>query len=312
MFLVAAGLGGGALYAKRIFHMPGPDEAPIVAVAPRGSLDEVAATLVHERLASGKLNFRLAAFLTRNEGPIRAGEFLFPAHASLRDTLTVLRTAKPVQHSLTIPEGRTAKQIAMIFARADLLTGPVTLTDAALLLPQTYLYERGAPASAIVARGQMAMAKVLEQEWAGRAPLLPLASPQEALVLASIIERETALAEERPHVAAVFLNRLRAGMRLQSDPTVVYGASDGLGVLDRALSRADLDRHDPYNTYRITGLPPGPIAAPGIATLHAALHPAISEDLYFVADGNGGHVFAATLEDHNRNVAKYRALTAGR
>ena len=308
MLLTGASLGSLVLYAERMFLMPGPSDTPVISVIPRGGIAEVADGLVRQGIVSGRLNFRIAAFLTHNEGPIRAGEFAFPAHASLRDALTVLRMGKPVLHSLTIPEGRTARQIAAIFNHFDGLTGAATFTGEATLLPQTYMFERGTPASTLLARGQAALQKTLDQEWAARVENLPLASPREALILASIVERETSLAEERPHVAAVFLNRLRAGMKLQSDPTVVYSASAGLGVLDRPLSHADLERDDPYNTYRIRGLPPGPIAAPGIASLHAVLHPAASEDLYFVADGSGGHAFARRLEDHVRNVAHYRAL----
>ena len=224
-----------------------------------------------------------------------------------RDVLTILRTARPVQHSLTIPEGLTGKQILAILARTEALSGVVESIDEGSVLPQTYQFELGASPGAVLARARSAMARALEQEWANRAPDLPLASAREALILASIVERETAVPEERPHVAAVFLNRLKRGMKLQSDPTVVFGASAGAGTLDHALTRAELDHDDPFNTYRNRGLPPGPICAPGIASLRAVLHPVASEDLYFVADGTGKHVFARTLDEHNRNVARWRA-----
>lgn len=312
LVLVFAGLGALGLYAGRTFNSPGPSDIPTVAAIPHGGIGEIADLLVRDGIAAGRFNFRVAAFLTRGDGPVRAGELTFPAHASLRDVLAVLRAGKPVQHSLTIPEGRTARQIAAILGRSDLLTGPLDLDQEAALLPQTYLFERGTPAMAILARGRVALQKVLDQEWAGRAENLPLNSKYDALILASIVERETALADERPRIAAVFLNRLRAGMKLQSDPTVIYGASARLGVLDRPISHADLERDDPFNTYRIRGLPPGPIAAPGIASLHAVLHPAPGDDLYFVADGTSGHAFARSLDEHVRNVARYRALSAGR
>ena len=176
------------------------------------------------------------------------------------------------------------------------------------MLPQSYGFELGATRKAILDRAGAAMEQALAKAWAERQPDLPLATPEDALILASIVERETARPDERPHVAAVYLNRLRLGMKLQADPTVVYGTSGGAGTLDRPLTRADLDRDDPYNTYRIRGLPPGPIDSPGSASLRAVTQPAASSDLYFVADGTGRHVFARTLEEHQRNVARWSAL----
>jgi UPF0755 protein len=187
------------------------------------------------------------------------------------------------------------------------LSGEMPAIEEGSLLPQTYGFERGTSRASVVARARAAMEKVLAEAWAARAADLPLASPREALVLASIVERETARPEERARIAAVFLNRLKQGMRLQSDPTVVYAASDGAGVLDHALTRAELERDSPYNTYKAGGLPPGPISAPGGASIRAVTQPARSDELYFVADGAGGHVFSRTLEEHNRNVARWRA-----
>ena len=175
------------------------------------------------------------------------------------------------------------------------------------MLPETYAYERGATRAAVLARAERAMDQALAKAWAGRAEGLGLSGPREMLILASIVERETARPAERPLVAAVFLNRRRLGMRLQSDPTVAYAVTGGSGALTRKLSRADLDSDSPYNTYRIAALPPGPIDSPGRASLQAVAHPADSDALYFVADGTGGHAFAHTLAEHNRNVAKWRA-----
>ena len=179
------------------------------------------------------------------------------------------------------------------------------------MLPQTYAYVYGASRSAILRRAEAAMRHALARAWAHRAPGLPLSSPREALILASIVERETALPAERPHVAAVYLNRLRRGMRLQADPTVVYAASDGRRARWAIpLTRRELESDDPYNTYRHGGLPPGPICSPGIASIQAVLHPMDSDDLYFVADGKGGHVFARTLAEQDRHVAAWRAHEA--
>jgi UPF0755 protein len=191
---------------------------------------------------------------------------------------------------------------------AEALTGSVNVSVEGVVLPQTYSYEYGATRAQVLARAEAAQTQVLATAWAGRAPNLPLASSRDAVILASIVERETAKPEERAHIAAVFLNRLRLGMRLQADSTVVYAASDGLGVLDHPLTRTELELDSPYNTYRVKGLPPGPICAPGLASLDAVLHPMASDDLYFVADGTGGHVFAHTLAQHDANVKRWRSL----
>jgi UPF0755 protein len=216
-----------------------------------------------------------------------------------------------VQRRLTIPEGLTARQIATLIERAEGLTGELPPFDEGALLPETYAYQWGDTRAAIVRRADAAMDAALAEIWAARAPNLPLRTPREALVLASIVERETGKADERARVAGVFINRLRRNMPLQSDPTAAYAAADG-GVLDRPLTRADLDRDHPFNTYRIRGLPPGPIASPGRDTLRAVVQPEATEFIFFVADGNGGHAFARTLEEHNRNVARWREIERAR
>ena len=190
------------------------------------------------------------------------------------------------------------------------MTGEVKPPPEGSVLPETYAYEYGMPRTALLARAEAAMSRELATLWDKRAPGLPLGSMQDALTLASIVEKETARPDERAHVASVYINRLRTGMRLQADPTVVYAASGGEGVLDRKLTRADLEMASPYNTYRVAGLPPGPICAPGFASIQAVLHPRASDDLFFVADGSGGHAFSRTQEGHARNVAAWRALNA--
>ncbi len=277
---------------------------------PRGTPAQVADTLEGAGVIGAPRLFRLAAALTRAAGPLHAGELAFPAHGSVRQVLAVLRTARPVEHRLTIPEGLTAAQIALLLDRADALAGETPLPPEGAVLPQTYVFERGTPRTVLLGRMAAAMDAALTRAWAGRDPDLPLDSPQQLLVLASLVERETARPEERAHVAAVFVNRLRRGMRLQSDPTVAYAATGGAATADRGLTRGDLEAPSPYNTYRVAGLPPGPIDSPGLASLEAAARPDHSDDLYFVADGTGGHAFARTLEEHARNVARWRAAEA--
>jgi UPF0755 protein len=306
--VLAAVAAGGALGARHIYTMPGPLAEARDVVVPRAGTLRVAEALRAARVIDSPLAFRLAMLATLRAGPIHAAELAFPPHASLREVLTILRTGRPVEHRLTIPEGLTARQIAALLAHAEALAGSVNVSVEGVVLPQTYSYEYGATRAQVLARAEAAQTQALATAWAGRAPNLPLASSRDAVILASIVERETAKPEERAHIAAVFLNRLRLGMRLQADSTVVYAASDGVGVLDHPLTRTELELDSPYNTYRVKGLPPGPICAPGLASLDAVLHPMASDDLYFVADGTGGHVFARTLAQHDANVKRWRSL----
>lgn len=303
--------GGATVLALHLYRTPGPLAEPAQFVVPRGGLSAAAEALARAGIIADPRAFTAAAWVTRGEGPVRAAEFAFPARASLADVLEILRDARPVQRRLTIPEGLTARQITGLLDRAEGLTGEVTAISEGAVLPETYAYAYGDARAAVLRRAEAAMAQTLAEAWAARSPDLPLTSPREALVLASIVERETGRPEERARVAGVFMNRLRRGMPLQSDPTVAYAAADG-AVLDRPLTRVDLDRDHPFNTYRNRGLPPGPIASPGRESLRAVLHPEANDFLYFVADGSGGHAFARTLEEHNRNVARWRDVERGR
>jgi UPF0755 protein len=295
------------MYARRGYDAPGPLATSRAVLIPRGSPAQIADALAQAGVIASPWPFRVAAALSVFGGPLHAGELAFPERASLRDVFAVLRTARAVQHKLTIPEGLTAAQIGRLFARTDALTGDTPALTEGEVLPQTYAFDYGATRASVVERAAAAMRRAVAQAWASRAPDLPLTRPEDLLILASLVERETARPEERPHIAGVYLNRLRHGMKLQADPTVVYAASNGQGPLERPLTRADLDLASPYNTYRVAGLPPGPIASPGVASLEAVAQPDATEDLYFVADGGGGHAFAKTLDEHLRNVARYRA-----
>jgi UPF0755 protein len=310
--LCLGGLGAaGWHYARTAYEAPGPAADPVQLVVPRGGTANIADALAERGVIRDPRAFLAAAWATREAGALRAAEFVFPARASLREVLEVLRRARPVQRRLTIPEGLTARQIATLIERAEGLTGETPPFDEGALLPETYAYQWGDSRAAIIRRADAAMEAALAEIWASRAPNLPLRTPREALVLASIVERETGKADERARVAGVFINRLRRNMPLQSDPTAAYAAADG-GVLDRPLTRADLDRDHPFNTYRIRGLPPGPIASPGRESLRAVVQPEATEFIFFVADGQGGHAFARTLDEHNRNVARWREIERAR
>jgi UPF0755 protein len=304
---VLLGGGYGASQAWRAYTGLGPLPQPAQVVIPRGGTERIATALAEARVIADPRIFAVAAWLTRDAGPLRAAEFAFPAGVPVREVLRILREERAVQRRLTIPEGLTAHQIRALLERTEGLTGETPPIAEGAVLPETYLFEWGETRAAILRRADAAMDRALAEAWAARAPNLPLASAREALVLASIVERETGKPEERGEVAGVFVNRLRRGMPLQSDPTVAYAATGG-APMDRPISRADLDRDHPFNTYRIRGLPPGPIASPGRAALVAATRPDATDNLFFVADGTGGHAFSRTLEEHNRAVARWREV----
>jgi UPF0755 protein len=304
----AAGLGYRWLLAR--LDAPGPLAAETVVVIPRGASS---ATIAERLAATGVIPdqrlFMLGLALDGDGPALRAGEFAFPAGASIRQAIDILRTARPVQRRLTVPEGLTVAQVVALIEAAEGLTGTIDAAPAeGTLLPETWAYSWGETRASILRRMTEAMDRTLAEAWAARLPDLPLASPREALILASIVEKETGVAEERGKVAGVFVNRLRRGMPLQSDPTVIYAVTGGTGMLDRPISRADLETDHPVNTYRNRGLPPLPIASPGRASLMAAVRPERTDALYFVADGSGGHVFSRTLEEHNRAVARWRQI----
>ncbi len=290
----------------------GPLTQPLTVVVPKGSgIDGMARRLAEAGVLANAWPFQVAARLERVHP--KAGEYLFPAGISAEGALRQMVEGHTVVHHLTIAEGLTVRRVLDLVLGAEYLDGAVARTPSeGSLLPETWYLSWGDSRDELVTRMQRSMQAALDGLWAGRAAGLPLASKEQALVLASIVERETGLTTERPHVAQVFENRLRLGMRLQSDPTVIYGLSGGAGVLDRPLTHADLASPHRWNTYVIDGLPQTPIANPGRASLEAVLHPAPGNDLYFVADGTGGHVFAATLAEHNANVARWRHVLKDR
>lgn len=293
-------------WGRHLSRAPGPLSAATTAVVRQGGTSGVAATLFEQGVIIDPRAFTLVTWITRLQGPLRAGEYLFPANASLHEVLGILRNGHPIQRWLTIPEGLTASQILLIVEQADGMIGDLPPLDEGEVLPDTYAYRWGDQRIAVLRRAARAMQAALTDAWERRELDLPFSSSREALILASIVERETGRPEERQRVASVFVNRLRKAMPLQSDPTVAYAVSNG-GALSRALTKADLNYEHPFNTYRNRGLPPAPISSPGRDSLAAVMHPGKTNDLYFVADGEGGHVFSSTLEEHNRNVARWRA-----
>ncbi len=301
--LVTLNLGNMAV--RESFYGPGPlPKSKNVVIPPGGG--RAAAALRDAGAIRYPLVFRIAAWATRGEGAVHAGEFRIPAHSSLAGIIEILRHGTPVEHRVTIPEGLTGAQIAKILNAAPTAVGAVAPPPDGAVLPQTYDYTFGTQRAAILARAEQAMRAALEKAWAGRDAVVPFASPREALILASIVQEESPIAAELPEIAAVYENRLVLGMRLQADPTVIYAASGGAVSGGVGISRADLADASAYNTYVYAGLPPGPICAPGLAAMAAVLHPAPSADLYFVATGDGGHVFARDFKQQLRNIAAYR------
>lgn len=305
-----AGTGGGYLWLRNAYHAPLASASDSVVNVERGqSVNAIARKLQSAGVISSSSVFRFGLRLFGAKKPLRAGEFLIPANASPADVARVLQEGEPIVYKATVAEGLTSAEIVAIVEAEPKLSGKIaSVPPEGALLPETYHFHRGDSRVGLLDRMETAMETALEGLWDKRLPGLPLASASEALILASIVEKETAVADERPRVAAVFINRLRRGMRLQSDPTVVYGITGGTGPLERSLTRRDLDTPTPYNTYQIDGLPPTPIANPGLASIAAVLNPMETDELYFVADGSGGHAFAKTLNEHNRNVRAWRKL----
>ena len=313
IFAAASIAGGVLIWGLSAFAAHGPLTGPATVVIAKGSgLAGIALQLEASGIIRSGRVFVWAARLTGGARALRAGEYAFSARASMEAVLETLVAGRTVLRRLTVPEGLTARQIVALVEGAGGLEGSVApLPKEGSLLPETYHYAYGDPRGTLVERMRRDMDRAVAKLWAERAEGLPFDRPEDAVILASVVEKETALPAERSRIAAVFINRLKKGMRLQSDPTVVYALTGGRGALGRQLTRADLDADHPYNTYRNAGLPPGPICNPGRESLGAVLHPAKTEDIYFVADGSGGHVFAKTLAEHNRNVAKWRKVKRG-
>ena len=296
--------------AKREFTAPGPLQEDLVVLLPKGAgLKDTARLLALHGAISSEFLFRLGARYRREDRAMRYGEYRIPAGASMEAVLAMLVEGKTVLHKVTVPEGLTSYQIVELLLGNEILTGEIVdIPTEGSLAAETYTIERNQSRSEVLKQMAELQSAVLAEAWDKRVYGLPLSSPEEVLVLASIVEKETGVATERPRVASVFINRLKRGMRLQSDPTVVYGITEGKSPLGRGLRRSELDRATPYNTYVIDGLPPTPIASPGRDAIMAVVNPEETNFLYFVADGTGGHVFAETLDEHNRNVEKWRAI----
>ena len=309
--IILAALGAGALlWGEQEFKKPGPSVEDRVVILPRGAgLEVITRRLARAGVIDRPWLFRLGVRLAGAARGLQAGEFMFTAGLSAEGVMNHLLAGRPVARRLTVPEGMTSRRVVELINDAVGLEGTViAIPDEGALLPETYHYSFGDGRADMVTRMTDAMTETLAALWPGRQDGLPFKTPGESVILASMVERETALAEERRHVAGVFINRLRRGMRLQSDSTVIFGLTGGDAAFERPLSRADLKHDSPYNTYLIKGLPPGPIANPGRDSIAAVLDPLATKDLFFVADGAGGHVFAATLAEHNRNVAEWRKL----
>ncbi len=311
ILFVMIAVGGIYIYGKQKIEAPGPLQADkIVNIPTRAGVTDIADILQREGVIdSNRWAFIGSVFALRARSELKPGEYQFQKNASLREVISTIVDGKVVQHSVTIPEGLTSEQIVARLSDNDIFSGSVReIPREGTLLPETYKFPRGTPREQVIARMQQAQKRVLAELWERRSPDLPIKTPEQLVTLASIVEKETGKADERSRVAAVFVNRLRQKIKLQSDPTIIYGLVGGKGTLGRPIKRSEIQQPSPYNTYVIEGLPPGPIANPGRASLEAAANPARTRDLYFVADGTGGHAFSESYDQHQKNVAKLRAM----
>ncbi|MBA3050427.1 MAG: endolytic transglycosylase MltG [Alphaproteobacteria bacterium] len=307
LFLIVA-----LVAAWSVFYAPGPaareGQSTIVSLPSGAGVSAIAATLKSAGVIRSTDMFKAAATLTGADRKLRAGEYEVPDKASLRSVLILLVEGRVVRHYVTLPEGWSSAQAVAILNDQPILTGVIeTLPPEGSLWPDTYEVSRGETRASVIARMRRARDENLARLWAARSPNTVARTPEEAMILASIVEKETGVAAERPRVAAIFTNRIRAGMRLESDPTIEYGITKGV-PLRRGLRRSELDRPNPWNTYQIDGLPPTAISNPGRDAVAAVLNPPATADLFFVADGSGGHAFARTYDEHLANVARWREI----
>lgn len=312
LMVVAVVAAGGLLYwGKLKFEEPGPLTEDRTVIIPSGSgLDAITTLLKRNGVISEGWVFSTGVRVYKHAGKLKAGEYLFKPRASMADVMDTIVEGKAILHAVTIPEGLSSKQIVARLNAEELLTGSIdAIPPEGSLLPETYKYTRGTTRQQMLDKMSAAHKRAVTEIWKRRIDDLPIKTPEEMVILASIVEKETGKADERSRVAGVFINRLTKGMRLDSDPTILYGLFGGdAWERPRTLKRSELNQENPYSTYQIIGLPPGPIANPGRAALEAVVNPSRTNDLYFVADGTGGHIFAQTLDEHNRNVAKWREV----
>ena len=300
------------IWGEHRLREPGPLPADKVVFIQKGGTDDIVERLAEQGVVESPFAVRMALFSKMLKGEkesLKSGEYLFKQQASIDDVISTLVAGKQILHAITIPEGLTSQQVVQRLQESDVLVGDMRdVPKEGAILPETYKVARGTTRSDLLNKMRQDQRQAVEKIWARRAPDLPLRSPYEMVTLASIVEKETGRADERSRVAGVFINRLRKRMRLQSDPTIVYGLVGGQGTLGHAISRSELDKPTPYNTYTIDGLPPGPIDNPGRAALEAVANPSRTGDLYFVADGTGGHAFAETVDQHLKNVQRWRQI----
>ena len=310
MILLAVLIGGLLYVGNQQFDAPGPLPQDKIVIIPHGSgIRDIADVLNREGVIDRPWIFVGGVLVLKAREDLKAGEYQFRAHASLRDVVATIVDGKVVAHQISIPEGVTSEQIVARLLDDDVLTGNIKeIPREGTLLPDTYNFTRGVTREQMIQRMQAAQQRVVKEIWDRRSPDLLIKTPEQLVILASLVEKETGKPEERSRIAAVFVNRLKQKMRLQSDPTIIYGLVGGKGTLGRPIMRSEIDQPTPYNTYLIDGLPPGPISNPGRASLEAAANPARTRELYFVADGTGGHVFAETYDQHQKNVARLRLI----
>ena len=313
LIVVSVAVGGALYVGKQRFEAPGPLNDDKVVNIPRGlGIRDIADLLAREGVIDQPWVFMGGVIALKARGDLKSGEYQFSKAASLADVVNTIIENKVVQHALTIPEGLTSEQIVAKLLENDALSGQIKeIPHEGTLLPETYKFTRGMARAQIIQRMQQAHLHLVQEIWEHRMADLPVKTPEQLVTLASIVEKETGKPDERSRVASVFVNRLKSKMRLQSDPTIIYGLTGGKGSLGRPILKSEIEQPTPYNTYVIDGLPPGPIANPGRASLDAAANPARTKDLYFVADGSGGHVFSETYDAHQKNVARLRVIEHG-